>query len=167
MYLMLFLQLTTADLASKPVLLSVSLEHRVGPRCEFVYRSRAINFDTPLQLSGCSSYIDSWSDAEFAAKFDTLSACPPLVYDEVFKQHWWQRWKFLRHEMALSVVDISACRALLCMSLPNTLAPRWRFLTQLEAAQADFRAADHLSALASLSDQRFAETFDTPDAGLQ
>lgn len=55
--------------------------------------------------------------------------------------------------MGLSIANISACRALLFTSLPNTVAPRWRLLTLLEAAQADFKAADHLTALATLSDE--------------
>ena len=40
MYLMLFLQLTTTELASKPRLLGNSLEHKIGPRVEFIYRSQ-------------------------------------------------------------------------------------------------------------------------------
>ena len=166
-YLMLFLQVTIGEIASNPVLLSVSLDGRIGPRNEFIYRSRGISFDTPLELSGCSSYLSTRSDASFAVRFNKPSANPPLIYDEHFKQHWSQRWKFLRHGMGLSVADISACRALLCTSLPNTLVPRWRFLTQLEAASADFKAADHLMALATLSDQLFVETFDLVDVGLQ
>ena len=131
--------------------------------CEFMYRSRAITPDTPLTLSHCSSYLHSLSDAKFAAKFNILSASPPLLYDEAFKQHWQHRWKFLRHDMGLSIAVISACRPLLYTSLPNTLAPRWHLLTRLEAAQKDFRAADHLTALATLSDELFAETFDMVD----
>ena len=61
--------------------------------------------------------------------------------------------------MELSVADISACRALLYTSLPNTLAPRWRFLSLLQDAQADFKAADHLTAMATLSDEHFAQAF--------
>ena len=87
------------------------------------------------------------------------------MYDEVFKQHWQQRWTFLRHEMRLSVADISACRALLFTSLPNTLAPRWHFLTMLEAAQPGFKAADHLTALATLSDEHFAHASIMPNVG--
>ena len=166
-YLTLILQLSRARIASRPQLLGASLAHKTGPRTEFIYRSRASTPDMPLGLLGCSSYVDSWSDARFAAKFNILSACPPLVYDETFKQHWWQRWTFLRHEMGLSAAEICGCRALLFTSLPNTLAPRWCFLMRLEAAQADFKAADHLTALATLSDQLFAETFDMLEEGLK
>lgn len=94
-----------------------------------------------------------------------FSASPPLVYNEVFKQHWQQRWTFLRHEMGLSIAEISACRALLFSSLA-TLNPRWHFLTLLQAAQADVKAKDHLTALATLSDEHFAHMYNMPKAGL-
>lgn len=68
--------------------------------------------------------------------------------------------------MELSIADISACRALLFTSLPNTLAPRWHFLTLLEAAQAGFKTADHLTALATLSDEHFACTYNMASVGL-
>ena len=151
------LQLSTAELASKPQLLGTSFEQRLGPRSQFIYLSKGIAPDTPFGLSYYSSYIKP-SDVVFAAKFNNLLANTPLIYDENFKQHWQQRWTFLRHEMGLSIADISACRALLFTSLP-TLAPRWHFLTQAEAAQAGFKAADHLTALATLSDEHFAEKF--------
>ena len=165
-YLMLFLQLTSAEIASRPTLLTASLERYIGPRIEFLYRSRDITADMPLARLGPSSWIEKSSDAKFAARFNRPAATPPLLYDEDFKQHWWQRWKFLTHEMGLSVVDISACRALYYTSLPNTLAPRWRFFTSLEAAQAGFKAADHLTALATLSDERFAQIFNVANVDL-
>ena len=162
MYLMLILQLSTAEIASKPVLLSYSLDRRIGPRSEFIYRSKAITPDTPFQLS---SRFLSYSDADFA-KFENLSACPPLTYNEGFRQHWRQRWTSLTVEMGLTIADISACRALSLISLPNTLAPRWHFLNLRQDAQADFKAADHLSALATLSDERFAQQFNMANVGL-
>lgn len=58
--------------------------------------------------------------------------------------------------MAFSIADISACQALLFISLPNKLGPRWHFLTWRAAAQAGFKAVDHLLALATLSDEQFA-----------
>ena len=166
MYLMLVLQLTTAGIAANFTLLGTSLKHRLGPRVEFLYRSRAVSPDTPLAVSGLASYVSTCSEAKFAARFNLASASPPLVYDEVFKRHWQDRWGFLRREMGLSIADISACRPLLYTSLPDTRAPRWRFLTCLEAAQAGFKAADHLTALATLSDENFAQTFDVINAGL-
>ena len=68
--------------------------------------------------------------------------------------------------MGLSVADVSACRALLYTSLPNMLAPRWRFLALLQAAHPGFMAADHLTALATLSDEHFAQTFDVMNVDL-
>ena len=165
-YLMLILQLSPAEIASRPQLLGASLEHKLGPRIEIIYQSRAVSPDMPLACIGSSALIMNVSDAAFAATLNNISISPPLIYNEVFKRHWKHRWTFLRYEMGLSVADISACRALLITSLPNTLAPRWHFLTQLEAAQAGFRAADHLTALATLSDEHFALVFSAKDAGL-
>ncbi|KAL3154439.1 hypothetical protein ABBQ32_013909 [Trebouxia sp. C0010 RCD-2024] len=68
--------------------------------------------------------------------------------------------------MRLSVTDISACRALLFTSLAHTLAPFWHFLTLMETAQADFKTADHLAALATLSDEHFARKFNMANVGL-
>ena len=165
-YIMLILQLTTAQIASQPRLLDTSLEQRLGPRSEFICRSQAVPLPTPLAVSGFAGYVTYVPDAKFAARFNVASTSPPLIYDADFKRHWQDRWGFLRQEIGLSIADIASCRALLCTSLPNTLAPRWRFLTRLEAAQAGFKAADHLTALATLSDEHFAQTFNATDVGL-
>ncbi|KAL3162646.1 hypothetical protein ABBQ38_008691 [Trebouxia sp. C0009 RCD-2024] len=164
-YLKLFLQLSADELASRAQILASSLQCKLGPRCEFVYRSKGIDPDVPGGLSGYLSYLQYQSDAHFAARFNHVSASPPLVYDEAFKQHWQQRWMFLRYKMGLSVADISACRPLLYTSLPNTLAPRWHFLKRLESAQADFKAADHLLAVATMSDEHFARAYNLADVG--
>ncbi|KAL3135102.1 hypothetical protein ABBQ32_008046 [Trebouxia sp. C0010 RCD-2024] len=164
-YLKLFLQLSADELAARAQLLACSLERKLGPRCEFVYRSKGSDPDVPAGLSGCLSYLQYSSDGRFAARFDHVSASPPLVYDEAFKQHWQQRWRFLRNKMELSVADISDCRRLLFTSLPNTLSPRWHFLTRLESAQAEFKAADHLLALATMSDEHFAQAYNLADVG--
>ncbi|KAL3162643.1 hypothetical protein ABBQ38_008688 [Trebouxia sp. C0009 RCD-2024] len=158
-YLQLFLQLSLEELASRPRLLAASFHLKLGPRSEFICRSRGSDPDMPAGLSGFPSYIQVCSDADFAARFNHVSASPPLVYDEAFKQHWHQRWTFLRNKMGLSVADISARRLLLFTSLPNTLAPRWHFLKRFESAQADFNATDHLAALATLSDEHFAREY--------
>ena len=161
MYLMLIFQLSQEEIASKASVLRTSLQHKLGPRSEFIYLSQGFSPDLPLVSSGFSSWVQRGSDAVFAAKFSKVSANPPLIYDAAFKQHWLQRWRFLTVEMGLSVADISACRALLLTSLPYILAPRWGFLTVLEAARglAGFRAIHHLTALATMSDERFAQKF--------
>ena len=135
-YLTLILQVTTAKLVSNSVLLTASLEQKLGPRAEFAYRSRAVPLDTPLVVTGFASQVTYLSDPNFAAKFNAASTTPPLIYDADFKRHWKHRWGFLKCEMGLSTAEISACRALLYTSLPDTLAPRWRFLTSLQATLA-------------------------------
>ena len=61
--------------------------------------------------------------------------------------------------MKLSVEDIAAHQALLLASLHDTLAPRWHFLTLIAANQSGFKAGDHLTAMATLSDQELAEVY--------
>ena len=165
-YLQHVLQLSPAEMAFRPQLLSASLEHKIGPRTEFLYACKGISHDTPFGLVGHVSCVEAMSDAKFASRFDELSASPLLVYNDQFKRHWQQRWTFLISEMGMSYAEIFACRLLLQTSLLNTLAPRWHFLTVLEAAQADFRAADHLMALATLSDDHFAQAFSSASMGL-
>ena len=120
MYLTPVLQLSPAEIASKPMLLQSSLDKKIGPRGEFMYSSKGFLPDTPLGSSGSSSYIESCSGARFAAVFNVVSASPPLMYGEVFKQHWQQRRNFLIHEMRLSVADIllaELCCSHLCPTL--------------------------------------------------
>lgn len=92
-YLMLFLQLSADALASRPIVFTFSLQCRLGPRIEFSYRSRGISPDVPIAKSGCFTHTQRLSDANFAARFNNFSCSPPLIYDEVFKQHWHQRWE--------------------------------------------------------------------------
>ncbi|KAL3162617.1 hypothetical protein ABBQ38_008664 [Trebouxia sp. C0009 RCD-2024] len=165
-YLRHVLQLSQAELTSRPVMLSTSLARRIGPRSEFLYACKGISPDTTLADSRLLSYVVALSDAKFAARFNNLSASLPLVYDDQFKRHWQQRWSFLVCEMGLSYADICACRILLQTSLLNTLAPRWHFLILLETAESEFKAADHLTALATLSDEHFAQAFSSASMGL-
>ncbi|KAL3162621.1 hypothetical protein ABBQ38_008668 [Trebouxia sp. C0009 RCD-2024] len=165
-YLRQMLQLSPAEIASKPRLLATSFERTIGPRSEFLYACKGISPDTPLGLSRSLSYLTSLPDAKFASHFNDLSASPQLKYDDVFKQHWQQRWSFLILDMGLSYDDIAACRRLLQISLPNTLAPRWHFLVLLEVSRTEFKAADHLIALATLSDEHFAQAFSSASMGL-
>ncbi|KAL3162590.1 hypothetical protein ABBQ38_008639 [Trebouxia sp. C0009 RCD-2024] len=165
-YLRHVLQLSQAELASRPWLLSTSLARKIGPRSEFLYACKGNSPETTLAVSRVLSYLENCSDAKFAARFNNSSASPPLVYDDQFKRHRQQRWTFLVCEMGLSYADICACRLLLQTSLLNTLAPRWHFLTLLETAETEFNAADHLTALATLSDEHFAQAFSSASMGL-
>lgn len=161
MFLMLIFQSSREEIALKSSLLRTSLKRKLGPRSEFIYLSKGFSPDMPLASSGFASWVQMGSDAVFAARFNDTLANPPLVYNEVFKRHWQQRWNFLTIEMGLSIADISACRTLLIISLPKVLAPRWHFLTSLEAARglAGFRAMHHLTALATMSHEQFAQKF--------
>ena len=61
--------------------------------------------------------------------------------------------------MKLLVETVAAHQDLLLTSLPDRLAPRWQLLSSIASKQADFKAEDHLAALAILSDQAFAQAF--------
>ncbi len=61
--------------------------------------------------------------------------------------------------MKLSVETIAAHQDLLLISLPDRLAPRWLLLSSIAKEQAAFKAEDHLTALATLSDQGFSQAF--------
>ena len=60
--------------------------------------------------------------------------------------------------MKLSVETITAHQDLLLTSLPDRLAPRWQLLSSIANVHA-VKAEDHLTALATLSDQEFSQTF--------
>ena len=101
-----------------------------------------------------------YTDIKFSRICEKMGSNCPVKYNDLYIQRWQQRWSFFRQEMQLSIETMAAHEQLLLASLPDTLAPRWQVLTQLAAKQADFRAVDHLQALATLSDQDFAQTFE-------
>ena len=161
-FLSTVLQMSLEDIGARGNLLSYSVEARLGPRFSFLYSLAGINPDTPILQSGLASWLQAGSDAKLAAYFDRPSHNSDLVYSQAWKQHWLQRWRFLRCDMDLSIADIAACRALLFISLHDTLAPRWQFLKLAEAEQADFKAVEHLQALATLTDEQFSGIYSRP-----
>ena len=68
--------------------------------------------------------------------------------------------------MKLSVEVIAAHQDLLLSCLPDKLAPRWQLLSRLASEQAGFKAEDHLTALAILSDQEFVQAFQAEGEGV-
>ena len=162
-FLSSMLQIPQEDIVTRFSLLTYSIETRIGPRSAFLYTLGVISPDMPILRSGLASWLQTGSDAVFAARFDQP---PHFHYTTAWKQHWQQRWRFLRNQMGLSIADIAACRALTLASLDDTLAPRWQILKAKEAEQAGFRAAEHLQALATLTDERFAEMYSRPGLAL-
>jgi len=108
--------------------------------------------------SGLASYL-CCSKVLFSKRFSAPIAFPSMIFDSAFIDHWKQRWEFLRQHMKLSVKTIAAHQDLLLTSLPDRLAPRWQLLSSIANEQAAFKAEDHLTALATLSDQDFAQAF--------
>jgi len=146
------LGLSLDDIAARPRLLAYSVSGLLGPR---VWFSGAIEAPNTVMTSGLFGYI-TCSKVSFSKKFSVPSAFPSLTFDSAFTDHWKQRWEFLRQHMKLSIETIAAHQDLLLTSLPHRLAPRWQLLS---SEQATFKAEDHLTALATLSDQDFSRKF--------
>jgi len=146
------------DIAARPDLLGSSVSSHLGPRVGFLYETGAIDATNTIMMSGLSSYLNK-SKAVFSKRFNAPPAFPNKVFDSAFVDHWRQRWEYLRQHMNLSVETIAAHQDLLLTSLPDRLAPRWQLLSRIASEQADFKAEDHLTALATLSDQDFSRKF--------
>ncbi len=158
-FLTCLLDLTLDNIATNPILLMCSVERHLGPRVWFLLQSGAIDSPNNIMTSGSFSWISGGSKAGFSMKFSSPARNPSMVFDTAFIDHWKQRWMFLRQHMKLSVETIAAQQELLLTSLPDRLAPRWQLLSRIASEQADFKAEDHLAALAILSDQDFAQAF--------
>ena len=157
-FLTCLLGLTLDDIAARPYLLIHSVSGHLGPRVWFLYQTGAIEAPNFVMTSGLFNYINC-SKFSFSRRFSAPSAFPTTEFDSAFIDHWKQRWEFLRQRMKLSVETIVAHQDLLLTSLPDRLAPRWQLLSRLASKQAAFKAEDHLTALATLSDQDFAQAF--------
>jgi len=157
-FLTCLLGLTLADIAARPKLLMHSVGGFLGPRVWFLYQTGAIEAPNTVMASGLFGYILS-SKLSFSKRFSAPSAFSSMVFDSPFIDHWEQRWEFLRQHMRLSVETIAAHQDLLLTSLPDKLAPRWQLLSIVAKEQAAFKVEDHLTALATLSDQDFAQAF--------
>ncbi len=158
-FLTCLLGLTLDDIAAKPQLLAYSVSGFLGPRVWFMHQTGAVKAPNSVMTSGCFSYVCGYSRAHFSIKFSSPPSNPSMVFDSAFIDHWKQRWDFLRQHMKLSIETIAAHQDLLLTSLPDRLAPRWQLLSRIASEQADFKAEDHLAALATLSDQDFADCF--------
>ncbi len=159
------LGLTLNDIAVRPHLLTASVNGSLGPRVWFLYQTGAIEAPNTVMTSGLSAYLKV-SKVVFSKRFSAPSAFPSMVFDSAFIDHWKQRWEFLRRHMKLSVETIAAHQHLLLTSLPDRLAPRWQVLSRLASEQAGFKAKDHLTALAVLSDQDFVQAFQAEGEGV-
>ncbi|DBA88341.1 TPA: hypothetical protein ACH3X2_004843 [Trebouxia sp. C0005] len=153
-FLTLLLGLSLDEIAARPQLLLYSVNSLLGPRVWFMYQTGAIEAPSTVMTSGLFSY--TWcSRVLFSKRFSAPSALPSMVFDSAFIDHWKRRWEFLRRHMKLSVETIAAHQDLLLASLPGRLTPRWQLLSRIATEQAAFKAEDHLTALATLSDQDF------------
>jgi len=150
--------LTLDDIAARPHLLTCSVSSHFGPRVWFLYQTGAVEAPNTALTSGFCNFIVH-SKVSFNNRFGASSAFSSMMFDSVFIDHWKERWVFLRQHMKLSVETIAAHQDLLLTSLPDRLAPRWQLLSSIASEQAAFKAEDHLTALATQSDQDFAQAF--------
>jgi len=157
-FLTCLLGLTVDDIAARPKLLTCSVNSSLGPRAWFLYQTGAIVAPNTIMTSGLASYL-CCSKVLFSKRFSAPIAFPSMIFDSAFIDHWKQRWEFLRQHMKLSAETIGAHQDLLLTSLPDRLAPRWQLLCSIANEEAAFKAEDHLIALATLSDQDFAQAF--------
>ena len=110
--------------------------------------------------------MSSLPDAKFATKLaERLSKTGSTEYTSTFKQQWQVRWELLRHQHDITVEDIGAHKTVLIASVEDVLKPRLAVLQSLVAQQADFCLADHLTAVASLSNDKFCAIYDLPVSG--
>ena len=152
------LGLTLDDIAARPLLLMHSVGGFLGPRVWFWHQTGAIKAPNSVITSGFFGYI-TLSNKKFGEQFSAPTAFPSKNFDSAFVDHWKQRWDYLRQRIKLSVKTIAAHPNLLLTSLPDRLAPRWQLLSRIASEQATFKAEDHLTALATLSDQDFSRKF--------
>ncbi len=164
-FLTCLLGLTLDDIAARPKLLTYSVSGFLGPRVWFLYQTGAIEAPITIMTSGLSSYLNS-PQAVFSKRFSAPPAFSSTMFDSAFIDHWKERWEFLRQHMKLSVETIAAHQDLLLTSLPDRLAPRWQLLSSTACEQAGFKAEDHLTALATLSEQNFAQAFQAKGEGV-
>ena len=157
-FLTCLLGLTLDDIAARPHLLTYSVSSFLGPRVWFLYETGAIDAPNNLVTSDFSSSLKK-SKAVFNERVSASTAFPSKNFDAAFIDHWKHRWEFLRQHMNLSAETIAAHQDLLLASLAGRLAPRWQLLSRIASEQAAFKAEDHITALATLSDQDFSRKF--------
>ncbi|DBA88346.1 TPA: hypothetical protein ACH3X2_004848 [Trebouxia sp. C0005] len=155
-FVTLLLGLHLDEIAVRPHLLACSVSGWLGPRVWFLYQTGAIEAPNTVMTSGLFGYITQ-PQVRFSERFCAPSAFPSMVFDSAFIHHWKRRWEFLRQHMSLSVETIAAHQDLLLTSLHDRLAPRWQLLSSIANVQTAFKAEDHLTALATLSDQDFVD----------
>ncbi|DBA88345.1 TPA: hypothetical protein ACH3X2_004847 [Trebouxia sp. C0005] len=157
-FLRCLLGLTLDDIAARPYLLTHSVSSSLDPRVWFLHQTGAIEAPNTIMTSGLFGYLEC-SKAVFIKRFSAPTAFPSKTFDSAFFDHWKQSWEYLRQNMNLSVETIAAHRDLLLASLFGRLAPRWQLLSSMANERAAFKAEDHLTALATLSDQDFEQVF--------
>ena len=145
-----------STLAVRPVLFMSSLPNRLGPRWEYLLLARELGATDFSCAQEVVERLVMYTDAKFAAMYShsALFSLPP--YNKAFRQQWQQRWHFLVDDCTIAVADIGRHPAVLQTSLKEVLGPRWAFLVRVAGFHSPI---DHLTALATLSDEEFSDVY--------
>ena len=145
-------------------MLTCSLERVLGPQHAYKLYLSACGIERTSQKSLTDLAVGN--DSHFAAAVKGSWNPSSLQYNDNFKADWEQRWLFLTKQQGITTSDVGRHPKLLIASLEGMLRPRIAFLQLVAAQQASFCLVDHLTAVATLSDQDFAAAYDQPAAGL-
>ena len=161
-FLTAVLKMSISELAARPTVLCSSLANKFGPRHACVVQLLTSAAICGQEYRAVQSLIcGSQSDAVFATMLATRrNKTDPIEYTSTFKQQWQVCWEFLRHQQDITIEDIGAHQTVLVASVEDVLKPRLAVLRSLAAQQADFCLVDHLTALATLSNDKFYATYD-------
>ena len=163
-FLTAILKMSISELAARPTVLCSSLANKFGPRHAFIVQLLTSGSIREQEYRAVQPLIyGSQSDAVFATILaKRLKKTKPIEYTSTFKQQWQVCWEFLRHQHDITIEDIAAHTTVLIAPVEDVLKPCLAVLRSLAARQADFCLADHLTAVATLSNDKFYAIYDLP-----
>ena len=166
-FLTVILKISISKLAASPSILNVSLADKLGPRHAYITQLLACGAMCEQEYRAVQLLIyGPLSDAKFVTMLaKRLNNTNPIEYTSTFKQQWQVCWEFLRRQHDITIEDVGAHQTVLIASVEDVLKPRLAVLRSLAAQQANFCLADHLTAVTSLSNDRFYAVYDLPVSG--
>ena len=166
-FLTVILKMSINKLAASPEILACSLANKLGPR--HASTTQLLACGAMHEHEYCAVHLLIYgplSDAKFVTMLaKRLNKTDPTNYTSTFKQQWQVRWEFLRHQSDITIEDIGAHQTVLIASVEDVLKPRLAVLRSLAAQQPDFCLADHLTAVAMQSNDKFYAIYDLPVSG--
>ena len=161
-FLTVILKMTITELAARPSVLTFSLANKLGPRHAFILQLLTSGAMCQHRYNAVHPLIYSTqSDVGFVELIARRLKVDPGEYTITFKQRWQERWEFLMQQDDITIEDIGAHQKVLIASVEDVLKPRLAVLRSLAAQQADFCLSDHFTAAATLSNEAFADAYDS------